>query len=199
MKTHALAHHHALAMVVPPRYGTRAVRFVMDRFLLVPIGAVIALIWANTAGESYFRFAHALAFPVNEVGMALFLALIAQEALEAAMPGGALHTWRHWTMPIVAGVGGVVGSALTYLGYVYLKDEHLLAQAWPIACSIDMAAGYYVLKMIYRRSSGCERAAAPENFPGSRGIFRTEQPRQSSGPVGSPEKQRRLQTAYPLP
>jgi NhaA family Na+:H+ antiporter len=56
-------------------------------------------------------------------------------------------------MPIVAGVGGVVGSALTYLGYVYVKDEHLLAQAWPIACSIDMAAGYYVLKMIYRRSS----------------------------------------------
>jgi NhaA family Na+:H+ antiporter len=125
----------------------------MDRFLLVPIGAVIALLWANAASESYFRFAQALAFPVNEIAMALFLALIAQEAFEAAMPGGALHTWRHWTMPIVAAIGGVVGSALTYLGYVYVKDEHLLVQAWPIACSIDMAAGYYVLKMIFRRSS----------------------------------------------
>ena len=66
--------HHALSH---PRVGTvrrrhrrstgLLVRFVMDRFLLLPLGAAIAIVWANTASESYFRFAHALAFPVNEI------------------------------------------------------------------------------------------------------------------------------------
>ena len=54
----------------------------------LPLGAALALAWANTGPESYFRTAHALAFPVNEIGMAIFLGLITQEALEAVMPGG---------------------------------------------------------------------------------------------------------------
>jgi NhaA family Na+:H+ antiporter len=128
-------------------------RFVTDRFLLLPIGATIALVWANVHGESYFRFAHAMAFPVNEIGMALFVALVAQEAYEASMPGGALHTWRHWTTPVVAGAGAVVGSVLAYLGYVFWRQEELLWQAWPVAGAVDVAAGYYVLKLVFRRSN----------------------------------------------
>jgi NhaA family Na+:H+ antiporter len=154
MTQHALSHR-VIAGV--PRAG-RAVgrpmlRFVMDRFLLLPLGAAIAIVWANTSSESYFRFAHAWSFPVNEIGMTLFLALIAQDTLEALMPGGALHTWRRWGMPVVAAAGGILGAAFVFLSYVSLRDEHVLAQAWPIACSIDIAAGYYVLKMIYRRSN----------------------------------------------
>jgi Na+/H+ antiporter NhaA len=72
----------------------RAIRFTIERFLLMPIGAVIALIWANTAAESYFQFAYRLSFFVNEIAMALFFALLAQEVYEATMPGGALHAWR---------------------------------------------------------------------------------------------------------
>jgi Na+:H+ antiporter, NhaA family len=154
MRTHALVDR-------SPRLGTagaghilaRTVRFLMDRFLFVPLGAVIALVWANLDGESYFRLAHAIAFPVNEVGMALFVALIAQEAYEAAIPGGALHTWRHWTVPVIAAAGGMAGAALTYLGYVYWSQEELLQVAWPIAGAVDLAAGYYTLKLIFRRSS----------------------------------------------
>lgn len=153
MTTHTLAHHQVLAATPRRHRASRAVRFVMERFLLVPLGAAIALIWANTAGESYFRFAHALAFPVNEIGMALFLGLIAQETYEAVMPGGALHTWRRWTMPIVAAAGGIAGAALVYLGYIYWKQEEVLLQAWPIAFVIDIAAAYYLLKAIHRRGS----------------------------------------------
>ena len=43
--------------------GRPYVDFVVDRFLLLPVGAVIALVWANTRRESYFRFSHALGVP----------------------------------------------------------------------------------------------------------------------------------------
>jgi NhaA family Na+:H+ antiporter len=114
---------------------------------------LIALIWANTASESYFRFSQALAFPVNEIAMAFFLALIAQEVFEALMPGGALHTWRLWGTTLAAAAGGLIGTALTYLLYVRLEHQQVLEQAWPVACAVDIAAGYYLLKLIFTRST----------------------------------------------
>jgi NhaA family Na+:H+ antiporter len=152
MKHQALSYHAIALPRIDRQAGSRLLRFVVDRFLLLPVGAAVAVIWANTAGESYFRFAHAFAFFVNEVGMALFLALIAQEVREATMPGGALHTWRRWGLAIVAAAGGVLGAAGVYLAYVSLSYQLVLAPAWPIACAIDIAAGYYVLKAISPRS-----------------------------------------------
>jgi NhaA family Na+:H+ antiporter len=107
-------------------------------------------VWANIDAESYFRTSHALAFPVNEIGMALFLGLMTQLAIEAVVPGGLLHSWRLWGVPLVAAAGALAGSAFTYLGYVSWKHEQVLVQAWPIAAAIDIAAGYYLLKMIFR-------------------------------------------------
>jgi NhaA family Na+:H+ antiporter len=149
MKTHSIAHRTSRHR--GPRTGDSLVRFVIDRFLLLPIGAAVALVWSNSAPESYFTFAHQLRFLVNEVAMAFFLALIAQEVLEALMPGGALHTWRRWGMPLVAAAGGVLGAAGAYLGYIALSYEAALTPAWPVACAIDIAAGYYVLRAIWPR------------------------------------------------
>ena len=133
MTQHVLSHPPVSAPVGRHRRArTSIVRFVMDRFLLLPLGAAIAMVWANSAPDSYFRFAHAVTFPVNEIGMTLFLALIAQEGFEAVMPGGALHTWRRWGAPIVAAVGGLTGAALVYLGYIYVHHEQVLAQAKPV-------------------------------------------------------------------
>jgi NhaA family Na+:H+ antiporter len=129
------------------------VKFIVDRFLLLPIGAAVALVWANIAGESYFRMAHALAFPVNEIGMALFLGLIAQELVDAVLPGGALHSVRRWSMAVIAALGGIVGAGIAYLGYVQFRHEAVLASAWPVVCAIDIAAGYYVLKLLMPRSA----------------------------------------------
>ena len=89
MKAHALPRP-AWPWLHGHRQAAAWLRFVTDRFLWLPLGAAIALVWANTAAESYFRLAHTLAFPVNEIGMAVFLGLITQEAIEAVMPGGAL-------------------------------------------------------------------------------------------------------------
>lgn len=159
MTSHAHTHpqaHPALHVRHRRQHTFAWLRFVNERFLWLPLGAALALVWANTWPESYFRSAHALEFPVNEIGMAIFLGLVTQEVLEAVMPGGALAAWRRWAMPLVAAVGGLLGSTFFYLAYITLKYEEVLATAWPIACAIDMAAGYYVLKTIFRRS-----AAAP--------------------------------------
>lgn len=128
-------------------------KFIIDRFLLLPIGALVALVWANAAGESYFRVAHALAFPVNEIGMALFLGLLAQELMDALLPGGALHSIRRWILPVLAAAGGMVGSVLVYLAWIQLRHELVLEPGWPVVLAIDMAAGYYVLRLIAPRSA----------------------------------------------
>src|SRR5262245_10497766 len=89
MKHHALRHHPIV--VQHGRRHRRAIgafEFCTNHFLLFPLGAVIALAWANMAPESYFQFAQSFGFLVNEVGMAFFFALIAQEVVEAVMPGG---------------------------------------------------------------------------------------------------------------
>lgn len=65
---------------------TRAWRFVVDHYLLVPIGGALALIWANTYAESYFRLVSASAFAVNEIGMAIGLAYLAQEVVRRRSP-----------------------------------------------------------------------------------------------------------------
>src|SRR5688572_7040894 len=129
MKSHTLASRAVTTSMRARRQRSGVVRFVLDRFLLLPLGAAVALLWANLAGESYFRLAHALAFPVNEIGMGLFLALIVQETIEAVMPGGALHTFRRWGTAAIGAAGGLAGAALTYAAYVSLAHEQVLLQA----------------------------------------------------------------------
>lgn len=135
-----------------PSAARRAIRFVVDRFLLLPAGALIALVWSNTASESYFTFSHSLSFAVNEIGMALFVGLLTQELVEAMMPGGALGSWRRWTLPLAGAAGGIVGSIAVFLAFVNAKQEMVLTQAWPIATVVDVAAAYYVMKLLMPRS-----------------------------------------------
>lgn len=131
----------------------KLVHAVFDRYLLLPLGAVIALVWANTAAESYFSFSIPLRFFTNEIAMALFLGLVAQEIMDATVPGGALHTWRRWTLPLVAAAGGIAGSALTYLAYVNLRHQTVLQMGWPVATAVDIAAAYFLMKVIFKRNS----------------------------------------------
>jgi NhaA family Na+:H+ antiporter len=127
-------------------------RLTVRRYLLMPIGALIALIWANTAPESYFQFSHGLSFFVNEIAMAFVFALLAQEVFEATMPGGALHSWRKWMLPLVAAAGGIAGSAMTYLGFIQSRYEPGLASGWPIATAVDVVLAFYLLRALLPRS-----------------------------------------------
>ena len=129
----------------------RAWRFATEHFLAVPVGVVIALIWANAAAESYFTLSLALSFAVNNVGMALFFALVTQEVIEEMMPGGALHTWRRAMLPIVAAIGGTIGAIGVYHGYLLLGDEPVLTSGWPIVCAIDGGVSYFLVRALLGR------------------------------------------------
>ena len=136
---------------VPPRRGSvrATVTVLVDSFLLLPIGVLVAVVWANMAGVSYFRFAHALRFIVNDVGMMFFVGLVTEEALEAVMPGGALHRWRRTLLPIVAAVGSVLGATAVYVLYLRERSEFMLLEGWPVAAAQDVALAYFIAKAIF--------------------------------------------------
>lgn len=140
----------------PTRRGPAraAVTILVDSFLLLPIGVLVALVWANTAGVSYFRFAHALRFIVNDIGMAFFVGLVTEEAWEAVMPGGALHRWRRTLLPIAAAVGSVLGATAIYVLYLRERSEFMLLEGWPVAAAQDVALGYFIAKAIFRERRG---------------------------------------------
>jgi Na+:H+ antiporter, NhaA family len=120
--------------------------------MIVIIGACLAILWANTYAESYFRFAHALFFATNDIGMAFFFAMVTKEVVEATLPGGDLHTWRRAALPMVAAVGGVLGAVLAYAAYLQFGDEaSVLGRGWPTACASDIVVGYLVAGIIGKR------------------------------------------------
>jgi NhaA family Na+:H+ antiporter len=136
-------------MTVSP--ARRLVQRAVELSLVLPLGASVALVWANTAHASYERFAHALHFPVNDIGMVFFFALATKEVVEATAPGGALHTWRRAALPVVAATGGMVGPALIFVGIVQLQGRPELTRGWAIPCATDIAFSYLVAKAIFRQ------------------------------------------------
>lgn len=122
-------------------------RFIDNSGLLVT-GAVIALIWANIDSETYDRFAHALHFAVNDIGMVFFFALATKEVVEATAPGGALHSPRRAALPMVAAVGGMAGPAAVYLALVALFDYPELTRGWAIPVATDIAFSYLVARVV---------------------------------------------------
>ena len=124
--------------------------FIINSLLVLPLGCAVALAWANTLPESYYRFAHALAFWVNDVGIVFFLGLMAKEVREAMLPGGDLHPWRRAGLAIVAAVGGAVVPVLIYFWYLGdVAAEPMLTQAWVVTFAIDVAGAYLVAGFIF--------------------------------------------------
>jgi NhaA family Na+:H+ antiporter len=124
---------------------------VNDYLLALPVGCAAALLWANTLPDSYYRFAHATAFWVNDVGMVFFLALITKEVAEATLPGGALHPWRRAALPVAAAAGGVAVSIACYLAFTHYVGEHMLEDGWVAACAIDIPGSYIIARLIFGR------------------------------------------------
>ena len=123
----------------------------LEASLALPLGAAIALVWANTRAASYDHFAHAFEFAVNDVGMVFFFALAAKEVVEAMAPGGALHTWRRAALPVIAAVGGMAAPAAIYVLYVRYANRGALLRGWAIPSATDIVFSYLAAKAIFRR------------------------------------------------
>ena len=129
----------------------RSLDFFVEHSLVLPLGALIALGWANLSYAGYARLAHALEFPINDVGMVFFFALATKEVVEATAPGGALHTWRRAALPGIAAVGGMAAPAIIYVVFVRAAGAPELSRGWAIPCATDIAFSFLVAKAIFRR------------------------------------------------
>jgi NhaA family Na+:H+ antiporter len=125
--------------------------FALEHLLLLPVGAGIALIWANAAPESYYRFTYAIAFAVNDVAMVFFFAVMTKEVVEATAPGGVLHSWRRALLPMFAAIGATVLSALIHVRVIEALEEPALRIVWPVAFGTDIAVSYFVARLIFPR------------------------------------------------
>ena len=122
-----------------------------EYLLLVPLGAAVALVWANLYPESYFRSVFALDFFVNDVAMVLFFGLVTKEIVEATAPGGILHPWRRTALPVVAAVGMTLVPAVLLTWIAPYFGEPMVAHGWPVTFGTDLALTYFFALVIFGR------------------------------------------------
>jgi NhaA family Na+:H+ antiporter len=131
------------------RVRSRAVAFVLENSLLLLVGTVAAVLWANLDFDSYDAVVHPLHFWVNEVGMVFFFALAAKEVFEATLPGGSLASARRAFAPLAAAVGGMAAPALIYVALASLRGPAELVRGWAIPCATDIAFSAMVARLIF--------------------------------------------------
>lgn len=151
--------------------------FLTNYSLLLIIGAVIALIWANMDYASYLGFVefkiwdHApighyhpadgthdayrtltLHYLVNDLLMALFFAIAAKEVWEAViLKNGSLRGKKAAT-PLFATLGGMLGPITVYLGLALLLGSDTysaVANGWAIPTATDIAFSYLVGRIVF--------------------------------------------------
>ena len=151
----------------------RVWNFLSSYSLLLIIGAVIALIWANTDAHSYhavvdfvivddFFIGHlhevdghmhrtlTLHYLVNDVLMALFFAIAAKEVWEAViLENGALRGKKAMT-PLIATAGGMLGPIGVYLGLAAVLGVYeAVSRGWAIPTATDIAFSYLVGRLVF--------------------------------------------------
>jgi NhaA family Na+:H+ antiporter len=126
--------------------------FIVSNSLLLPIGVITALVWANVAPQSYVPLAERAQFIVNDVGMTLFFALAAKEIVEATAPHGTLHPFSKAATAIVAAIGGMVVPATMYLGLTRAIDLPQLHRGWAIPTATDIAFSFLVARWLFGRN-----------------------------------------------
>jgi len=126
-------------------------QFVLDNSLLLAVGAVAALLWANLHPSTYQAVSGRLTFLVNDVGMVFFFALMAKEVFEATLPGGPLASWKVGAVPVFAAVGGMVAPAVIYLSAIAIMGRTDLIRGWAIPSATDIAFAYLAARIVFGR------------------------------------------------
>ncbi|MGI3163368.1 Na+/H+ antiporter NhaA [Pseudooceanicola sp. 200-1SW] len=155
----------------------RVWNFVTNYSLLLILGALIALGWANLDADSYHHFVHlviwdhapigaahmaedgtvayrelSLHYLVNDMLMAFFFAIAAKEVWEAViLENGSLRGKKAAT-PLFATAGGMLGPILVYLGLamVFGSDTYdAVKNGWAIPTATDIAFSYLVGRLVF--------------------------------------------------
>lgn len=149
----------------------RVWNFLTNYSLLLIIGAVIALVWANTNADSYHHFVefviwdHApighlhdghrtltLHYLVNDILMAFFFAIAAKEVWEAViLENGSLRGKKAAT-PLIATAGGMFGPIAVYLGLAMVMGSdtyNAVANGWAVPTATDIAFSYLVGRLVF--------------------------------------------------
>ena len=149
----------------------RVWNFLTNYSLLLIIGALVALVWANIDAHSYHAFVefkiwdHApighlhdghrtltLHYLVNDILMALFFAIAAKEVWEAViLKNGSLRGKKAAT-PLFATAGGMFGPIGVYLGLAYFLGSdtyNAVANGWAIPTATDIAFSYLVGRIVF--------------------------------------------------
>ena len=145
--------------------------FLTNYSLLLIIGALTALVWANTNPDAYHHFVEyviwdnapvghlhdghrtlTLHYLVNDILMALFFAIAGKEVWEAViLEKGSLRGKKAAT-PLFATAGGMLGPIVVYLGLALLfgSDTYdAVANGWAIPTATDIAFSYLVGRIVF--------------------------------------------------
>lgn len=144
-------------------------KFLLDNSLLLVIGAVIGLVWANLgdgANEVYKHILHAhfdwmnnpyfgtevngselrhfdVHYFINDFLMAFFFMAAGKEVFEATFPGGALHNPKQAATPLIATAGGVLGPIGVYCLLAFLLHG-VFGSEWGTGTADDLMHGWAV-------------------------------------------------------
>ena len=155
----------------------RVWNFVTNYSLLLIIGALVALGWANLDADSYHNFIHtpiwshapigeahlaedgsiayrelSLHYLVNDMLMAFFFAIAAKEVWEAViLENGSLRGKKAAT-PLFATAGGMLGPIAVYLGLALIIGSDTfdaVKDGWAIPAATDIAFSYLVGRVVF--------------------------------------------------
>ena len=143
--------------------------FIQEYSVLLILGAVAALFWANADYDSYHHIVEyviwdyspighlhdghrtlTLHYLINDVLMALFFAIAGKEVWEAvALKSGSLRGRKALT-PLIATAGGMFGPISVYLLGAFMVGKFaILANGWAIPTATDIAFSYLVGRIIF--------------------------------------------------
>lgn len=151
----------------------RVWNFLTNYSLLLVLGALIGLVWANIDAASYHRVVEfvliedfllghpheeggdvvrtlTVHFLINDILMALFFAIAGKEVWEAiALERGPLRGRKALT-PLIATAGGMAGPVVVYLGLAWAWGVlDATARGWAIPTATDIAFSYLVGRAVF--------------------------------------------------
>ena len=143
--------------------------FIQEYSLLLIIGALAALGWANYDYESYHHLVEmvlidhspvghlhdghrtlTLHYLINDVLMALFFAMAGKEVWEAIILKNGSLRGRKALTPLIATAGGLLGPIGIYLVGAFMVGKlAVLANGWAIPIATDIAFSYLVARIVF--------------------------------------------------